>query len=90
MTIIKDILFQKQLYNILKTIANDKPSASLKFEKEINKRIKNLVDFPYQYRPSYYFEDKAYRDMIYSGYTIIYKVIEDKIMILEIFKWQAR
>jgi len=90
MIIIKDILFQKQLYNILKTIAKDKPSASIKFEKELNRRIKGLVDFPYQYRPSYYFEEKAYRDMVYSGYTIIYKVTNDKIMILEIFKWQDR
>jgi len=26
--------------------------------------------------------------MIYEGYTIIYKVESDKILILDIFKWQ--
>ncbi|MBN2825062.1 MAG: type II toxin-antitoxin system RelE/ParE family toxin [Campylobacterales bacterium] len=90
MRIIKDRVFQKQFYVILKKIAYDKPMASLKFEKELSQRIKNLVDFPYQYRPSNYFEDKAYRDLIYSGYTIIYKVEKEQILILEIFKWQER
>jgi hypothetical protein len=61
-----------------------------KFEHELNQRIKNLTYFPFQYRPSYYFENQAYRDLIYSGYTIIYKVENQKIMILEIFKWQER
>ena len=39
---------------------------------------------------SYYFDEKAYRDMIHQGYTIIYKVDKERIIILEIFKWQER
>ncbi len=35
-------------------------------------------------------KDKAYRDLIHQGYTVIYKVEEEKILILEIFKWQQR
>lgn len=35
-------------------------------------------------------QDRAYRDMIYQGYTIIYKVEKEKILILEIFKWQNK
>jgi len=90
MTIEKKPKFTKALANILRRIANDKPSAAKKFEQELNQRIKNLINFPYQYRPSYYFEDEAYRDLIYKGYTIIYKVKNETIMILEIFKWQER
>ena len=38
-------------------------------------------------RVSIYFNDKAYRDMIYKGYTIIYKIENDTIKVLDIFKW---
>ena len=90
MTIIRDSYFSKQLYGILKIIAIDKVSASRVFEKELKKKIKNLVDFPYQCRASHYFENKAYRDLIHQGYTVIYKVELERIVILEIFKWQNR
>ncbi len=50
----------------------------------------NLLDFPYQYRQSLYFEDESYRDLVYQGYTIIYKVEEERVLILEIFKWIER
>jgi len=36
------------------------------------------------------FRAKEYRDLIYEGYTVIYKVETDKILILDIFKWQNR
>lgn len=90
MIILKDKLFQKQLFCILKYIANDKISEATKFEKNLNNSINNLVDFPYKYRVSHYLNNKFYRDMIFNGYTIIYKVEAEKILILEIFKWQER
>jgi len=90
MTIIKDTLFQMQLFGILKFIAKDKKTAVKKFENELNRKITDLIHFPLKYRSSYYFEDDAYRDMVYNGYTIIYKVETEKILILEIFKWQNR
>jgi plasmid stabilization system protein ParE len=90
MKIEKKPKFLKELFSILKHIKKDKVSASIQFEKQLNKKIKNLIDFPYQYRASYYFEDKAYRDLIHQGYTIIYKVEQERIIILEIFKWQNR
>ena len=52
--------------------------------------IENIVSFPYKYRKSYYFEDESYRDLIYKGYTIIYKIDEQTIKILDIFKWQDK
>ncbi len=90
MTIVRDRYFSQQLHGILKQINRDKVSASIQFERELNQKIKNLVDFPYQYRASYYFEDPAYRDLVYKGYTVIYKVEAKRIVILEIFKWQDR
>ena len=90
MTIEKKPRFLRELVSILRLIREDKVSASVQFEKQLNKKIKNLLDFPYQYRASYYFDDKVYRDLIHQGYTVIYKVEEERIIILEIFKWQNR
>jgi len=90
MIIIKDKLFQKQLFGILKYIAQDKISAAKKFENELSHLITNLVNSPYKFRASKYFEEENYRDLVYQGYTIIYKIEMDKILILEIFKWQER
>ena len=73
----------KSLQNILRYIANDKISAALNFEQALNKKIKSLVDFPLMYHRSFYFENEAYRDMEY-------KVEDEVISILEIFKWQER
>jgi len=90
MIIIRDIRFSMQLLSILRYIAKDKKSAAVDFESELNQKINDLVFFPLKYRASFYSEDKAYRDMVYQGYTIIYKVEKEKILILEIFKWQNK
>ncbi len=90
MIIIKDTKYSLQLLSILKYIAKDKLSSAKKFEKELKQKFVNLLDFPYQYRQSLYFEDESYRDLVYQGYTIIYKVEEERVLILEIFKWIER
>ncbi len=90
MKIEKKPKFLKELFSILQLIKKDKVSASIQFEKQLNRKIKNLIDFPYQYRASHYFGNKVYRDLIHQGYTVIYKVEQERIIILEIFKWQNR
>ena len=79
--------FEQSLLSILDYIATDKLSASIKFRKELQNKISLLRDNPYLYRQSIYFEDAAYRYLIYQGYTVIYKITKDKIIILDIFKW---
>ncbi len=78
------------LLKILKYISKDKKTPAVKFEKELNEMLMLLKDNPQMCRKSYYFDDERYRDLIYSAYTIIYKIEEEKILILEIFKWQNR
>ena len=85
MTIIRDKLYSYQLANILKYILRDKASPVKKFKKEVDDKIDSLIENPLMCRKSHYFEDEAYRDLAYSGYTIIYKIEEEKIIILEIF-----
>ncbi len=88
MRIIKDKEFLKKLKLIYEYIKKDKPQAAKNFVYGLNVKIKNLKKFPKMYRKSIYFDDENYRDMVYKGYTIIYKIEKDKILILDIFKWR--
>ena len=90
MEIIKDGGYIEKLQSILIYIANDKPSAAIEFESQLEKKITSLLENPFMYRKSIYFNNDSYRDLIHQGYTIIYKIENETIMILDIFKWQDR
>ncbi len=79
--------YNDNLFKILAYIAQDKFSASEKFKNELDKLIKNLPTFPYKFKKSRYFDNDNIRDMIYEGYTIIYRVNLEKnsIDIIRIF-----
>jgi len=75
------------LYAILEYIAKDKISASKKFHKELDELINNISNSPYKHRQSIYFNNIEIRDLIYKGYTVVYRINEDKqsIEVLRIF-----
>ena len=77
--------YQNSLFQILDYIAQDKLSASENFLNELDALINNLPNFPYKYRKSIYFDNENIRDMIYKGYTVVYRVNKDSIDILRIF-----
>ena len=87
MKIIRSRKFQINLLITLKYIANDKVSASKNFQKELDKLIKNIPNFPFKYKQSIYFNDKNIRDLTYKKHTINYEVNleENSIEILDIF-----
>ena len=87
MRINRSPLYKNNLFQILDYIAKDKLSASENFLNELDKLINNLSTFPFKFRKSQYFDDENIRDMIYKGYTIIYRVneTEKRIDIVRIF-----
>lgn len=87
MEIIRSRKFQINLLVTLKHIAKDKVSASKNFQKELDKLINNIPNFPFKYRQSIYFIDKNVRDLTYKKHTINYEVNleENSIEILNIF-----
>ena len=87
MTIIHKPTFSKQLKQILEYIAQDKPSASMKFKNDLKERINLIPSNPIMYRESIYFNDKNIRDMVHKDYTIVYRIrpIKQEIEILRIF-----
>ena len=90
MKIIKSRDYQESLKNILQTIAEDKKSAAINFNKDLNQKIKHLTDFPFMYRISIYFDNEYIRDMTHKGYTIPYQVDLEKqtISIIGITKYK--
>ena len=87
MQISRTLEYQNSLFEILEYIAQDKISAAKKFIDEIDKLIDDLPNFPFKYRKSIYFQDENIRDLIYKGYTIVYRVniAKKRIEILRIF-----
>ena len=85
MTIVESDLFKDELRDIVFRIHQDKPSASVRFVKRLRDRIRSLTDFPLQCRRSHYFDDDTIRDLIFKGYTIIYKIDSNTITLISIF-----
>ena len=90
MKLIKTSKYQSQLLLTLKYIALDNPLAALSFERELNAKLSLISEQPLMCRPSHYIQQDEYRDLIHQGYTIIYKVEQDALVVLDIFKWQQR
>lgn len=90
MRLVKTRSYVQRLQAILRYIALDNPSAALSFERELQARLELIKNQPLMCRPSNYLNDEAYRDLIHQGYTLIYKIEEQAIVLLDIFKWQQR
>ena len=84
--------FENNFELIFRYISKDKVLAAKNFKKELLKQIKNLPNFPYKHRKSIYFDKDNIRDMIFKGYTIVYKVDtqENTINIADIFNKNKR
>jgi len=82
-----DKKFKINFNAILEFIAKDKLAASKNFRRNLFEQIKNLPNYPYKYRKSFYFDNDEIRDMTFKGYTIIYEIDleENSIIILNIF-----
>lgn len=89
--IVRNRKFTLQLQNILRFIAIDKRSAAIDFQHDIDAKLELLKTQPMMGRVSQYAEDEKVRDLIHSGYTIVYEIKDEQtIRILEIFKWQDK
>ncbi len=82
-----DKKFEINLNLILEYIAKDKLEASKKFKKDLFKQIKNLPNYPYKFRKSFYFDNDEIRDMIFKRYTVVYEIDlnNNLIILLNIF-----
>ena len=90
MHIIYEEQFKNSLYEILAYIAKDKPTAAENFQYTLKEKIEFVAKNPKICRASYYMDDERYRDLIFKGYTIIYKIEDKYLKVLDIFKWVGK
>lgn len=90
MRIVYEDQFRTQLKAILAFIARDNPYAARAVRDGLKLRLENIPDFPESCRKSLYFDDDSIRDLVFMGYTAIYRITPDEIRVLDIFKWQNR
>ncbi len=69
-------------------IASDRPVAARKFRNELKQAINKIKDNPRSCRKSIYFEDETIRDLIFKGYTIVFKINTENIEVFGFVKYQ--
>ncbi len=82
-----DDKFALKMSEIWHFIALDSQNRANLFKNELRQHIEDIPNFPYKFRKSKWFDNKNIRDLIFKGYTVPYYVQRDKIVILDIFKW---
>ena len=81
---------QGELESIFQFISrNDTEAKAKNFLHKLKVQITTLESLPFRCRKSYYTEESDTYDMIYKGYTIVYRVIEDGVHILTIFRQKS-
>jgi plasmid stabilization system protein ParE len=80
--------FLKRLENQIEYISLDSPKRARKFKNELLNRIKEIPENPYKYRRSVYFENPEIRDLIFKGYTIVFRIHENQIEVFGFVKYQ--
>ena len=88
MKIVYKETFVKRLEKQLKYLSENSPKSARKLKVELIKRIKEIPENPYLYRKSIYFENDLIRDMIYKGYTIVFRINENQIEIFGFIRFQ--
>ena len=81
--------FLSRLEKQVDYIAQDSPARARKFKNELLSRIKEIPDNPYRYRRSIYFNENNIRDMIFKGYTVVFRIKENRIEVFGFVKYQS-
>jgi plasmid stabilization system protein ParE len=82
--------FLKRLENQIEYISLDSPKRARKFKNDLLNRIKEIPENPYKYRKSIYFENQNIRDLIFKGYTVVFRINENQIEIFGFVKYQKK
>lgn len=69
-------------------ISQDSPSRARKFKSDLIRIIKEIPTNPYRYRKSIYFDVETIRDLIFKGYTIVFRITEESIEVFGFVKYQ--
>ena len=69
-------------------ISIDSVFRARKFQKELISEIKKIPKNPYKHRKSIYFNDNNIRDLVFKGYTIVFRINDNQIEIFGFVNFQ--
>ena len=81
-------VFQLDLIQQVHYIYKDKPKAALKFRKDLIKNLKKDLKYPYNFKKSIHFKSENIRDYVFKGYTCVYEVDENAVMVFGFIKYK--
>ena len=81
---------KKDLLDITRYIANDKPQAAKKWSKSVKESVTNLANFPRLGRIVPEYSDDTIRELIQGQYRIVYKIDEQNSIVVIITVHHSR
>lgn len=78
--------FKKELGNILGFIKKYSKTRALKFRDDLLSKIDQIPSYPQIYRKSLTADDENVKDLIFKGFVVVFRVKNDDIYILGIYK----
>jgi len=82
--------FVIRIENQIEYISLDSTHRARKFKSDLMKRIKEIPSNPYKYRKSIYFQNESIRDLIFKGYTVVFRITAESIEIFGFVKYQEK
>lgn len=80
--------FIKRLEAQIEYIAQHNPERATKFKDDLLSQVRAIPSNPYKHRQSIYFNDLHIRDLVFKGYTIVFRVKTDAIEVFGLVKYQ--
>lgn len=74
MKIVRSQAYIKSLQETMQFISLDSKARALNFKHQLDTHIDDLDNMPFKFRKSIYFNDNNIRDLIFKGYTVVYKI----------------
>jgi len=82
--------FVIRLEKQLKYIAKDNPRSAKRLKKDLLTKIRRISSNPKQFRKSIYFDDNSIIDLVFKGYTIVFRITETQIEVFGFVKFQEK
>lgn len=81
--------FQNRLLNQIEFIAQDSPSRARKFHQDLVRKINKIPQRPLSFRKSIYFDNEDIRDLVFKGYTVVFRINNDIVEVFGFVKFQS-
>ena len=78
--------FLSQLDAVLDFYSKDSIETARAFYSELVERLKNISYMPYRFRKNKTINREDTRDLIFKGYVVVFRIEQDHIKILSIYK----